>query len=430
MCSPRRNRQFALVVIRTALISLLMGRMVHADTESESSSPRPTRLVVETNFPNGSGRVIEIDQVARHIRIEPTSHESRGWACWWYIRVSGIEPGEVITLEVGPEPWATPNQATFSIDDRTWQQTAPGEIAGRSIKYQQRVDASIAWFAWGPPFTIAEAAELIEQAKQACDDVVEFKLCVSRGGRDVPAMRFQPREAKSTSAVWVQARQHAWEAGSSWVCKGFVEWLVSDDPRATRLRSNTTVTVVPIMDVDNVAIGAGGKNQVPHDHNRDWSKQPHWRSVEEAMRELRRFDDAGQLDLFVDLHNPGANTTRPFYYVAPRELMTVLRQRNLDRFLAASRIEMTGPLQFTGEIIESGPEYDDGWKRISKNWVTLNTRDHVVATTLETAWNTPDSTIEGYQTVGRQLGLAIERYLQLDPRKVTSQEMGPGQRIR
>ena len=243
-------------------------------------------------------------------------------------------------------------------------------------------------------------------------------------------MRIQPPSATSSSAVWIQARQHAWEAGSSWVCKGLVEWIVSDDPRAERLRSGAIVTVVPIMDVDNVVIGAGGKNQVPHDHNRDWSEQPHWPSVAGAMQHLRRFDSAGQLDLFVDLHNPGASTTRPFYYVAPRQLMTNLRQRNLDQFLAASRIEMTGPLQFVGETRESGPEYDNGWKQISKNWVTLNTRDHVVATTLETAWNTPNSTIDGYKTVGRQLGLAIDRYLQLDLQKSTAQEKKPGQRNR
>ncbi|MBI2481873.1 MAG: zinc carboxypeptidase [Planctomycetia bacterium] len=425
---PRSHWRFGSAAITTIMALMMPCPLVRAEAERLSPGLKP--LVVETNFPNGSGKVIEIDQTSRHFRLEPTAHESRGWACWWYVRVSGIEPGEMITFEVGPEPWATPSQAAYSTDDQTWHHTAPGKIVGRSIQYQQKVDAPIAWFAWGPPFTVADATELIDQAKQACDEVHEFTLCETRGGRSVPAMRIQPRAATPTSAIWVQARQHAWEAGSSWVCKGFVDWLVSDDTRAVRLRSSTTITVVPIMDVDNVAIGAGGKNQVPHDHNRDWSEQPHWRSVAEAMRELRRFDDAGQLALFVDLHNPDASASRPFYYVAPRQLMSGLRQRNLDRFLAASRIEMTGPLQFVGEIRESGPAYDDGWKQISKNWVTLNSRDHVVATTLETAWNTPHSTSDGYRTVGRQLGLAIARYLQLAPQEITPQETKPGQRIR
>ena len=71
---------------------------------------------------------------------------------------------------------------------------------------------------------------------------------------------------------------------------------------------------------------------------------------------------------------------------------------------------MTGPLAYQGEVHESGAKYDRNWKKIGKNWVALNTRDHVVAVTLETAWNTPHSTTDGYQQVGRELGLAIERY--------------------
>lgn len=408
------------------LISVALASVAEADVPPSDG----TALVVESSFPSGSGKVIEIDQTSRHIRIEPTAHESRGWACWWYVRVTGIEPGETITLEVGPEPWATPRQAAFSTDNRSWRHTPPGERAGRTIRYQQTVDSRVAWFAWGPPFTVADARELIDFAERSCLDVKPFTLCETRGGKTVAAMRVQNASTSPTSAIWIQARQHAWEAGSSWVCKGFVEWLVSDDPNAERLRKNTIVNVVPIMDVDNVAIGAGGKNQLPHDHNRDWSARPHWPAVVAAMRELRQLEAKKQLALFVDLHNPGANTTRPFYYVAPAQLMSGVRRRNLDRFLAASRIEMTGPLRFVGETRESGPQYDQGWKEISKNWVTLNTREHVVATTLETAWNTPNSTVAGYQTVGRQLGLAIERYLRLDPLDRRQQEIKPGQRNR
>ena len=65
---------------------------------------------------------------------------------------------------------------------------------------------------------------------------------------------------------------------------------------------------------------------------------------------------------------------------------------------------------FLGKTLESGKSYDPNWKKISKNWVVMNTSDHVVAVTLETSWNTPNSTQEGYKQVGKELGLAIERY--------------------
>ena len=111
---------------------------------------------------------------------------------------------------------------------------------------------------------------------------------------------------------------------------------------------------------------------------------------------------------------------RPFFYVPDAGLMSPLARRNLDRFLAASRDELAGPLTFAGRIREMGRRYHRNWKQISNNWIVRNCREHVVAVTLETPWNTPHSRVEGYQTVGSQLGRAIERYFQRNPREPES----------
>jgi hypothetical protein len=52
------------------------------------------------------------------------------------------------------------------------------------------------------------------------------------------------------------------------------------------------------------------------------------------------------------------------------------------------------------------------WRQISKTWVVHNTRETVVAVTLETSWNMPNSTQEGYQAYGRALGKAIHADLE------------------
>lgn len=56
------------------------------------------------------------------------------------------------------------------------------------------------------------------------------------------------------------------------------------------------------------------------------------------------------------------------------------------------------------------------WWAISNSWVAAHTRPHVVAMCLETPWDTPHSTTDGYRAVGRQLGLAMERYFRQNPR--------------
>jgi hypothetical protein len=402
------------LIVVPNIVALHFGLLVARSLAADGATP----LSVAIDFPGGSGDVIEIDQEARLIRLVPTLHKDRGWRCWWYVRVDGITPGETITLDVGNAPWATPDRASFTADGRRWIHTNPGTRNDKRITYRQEIDANSAFFAWGPPFTLADGERLCQRAARH-PEAKAFTLCRTRGDRPVPALRLGPAAegGEDRYGIWIQARQHAWESGSSWVCRGFVDWLVSEDGRARRLRDKCRIAVVPIMDVDNVEIGAGGKQQKPQDHNRDWSDRPHWRSVAAAQREIRRLDDTGQFDLFVDLHNPGAGNRAPYFYVCPRDLLSDIGRRSLDLFLVAAKTEMTGPLAFRGHTQESGAGYDKkSWKQISKNWVLLNCRDHVVAVTLETAWNTPDSTTDGYLTVGRQLGLAIERYLRQSPR--------------
>ncbi|MGE0759458.1 MAG: M14-type cytosolic carboxypeptidase [Pirellulaceae bacterium] len=396
-------------IVRAATIVCLAGLLIVGPLQAGT-------LTIHTDFAGGSGRVVEIDQVARRIRIEPSAHPGLGWECWWYFRLTGAVPGETLVVEVGKPPWATPTQAAFSTDDQEWQLTEPGQREAAGIRYHLQVPAETIWLAWGPPYTLRHAAAAVRVAADRQDGFESRELCRTADGRPVPALQWNC-PSPDRFHVWIQARQHAWEAGSSWVCQGFLDWLSSDDEGAVRLRERAQVTVVPIMDVDNVERGAGGKNQLPHDHNRDWSEQPHFAAVAAAQRAIQESDERGLFDVFIDLHNPDAGSTHPFFFVTPRRLLSPRASRNLDHFLAAAQLEMVGPLAFTGQTRESGESYDAKWRAISKNWVSLHTRDHVVSVTLETAWNTPHSSIDGYRTVGRQLGMAVERYLRANPRE-------------
>ncbi len=369
-------------------------------------------LKVSINHSGGSGEVLLIDQPSRLIKINPTKHENRGWVCWWYIKVTGISPGDTITLDVGEGSWATPSRAAFSLNNVKWQQTSPGKRQEERIIYKQKVDTSECWFAWGPPFGPEKAKELIDAVALHYTYATAFELCKTREGRSVPALIIKENgtDNNKPNGIWIQARQHAWESGASWVCSGFIDWITSENPRAEVLRKKSVITIVPIMDIDNVVIGAGGKNQKPQDHNRDWSDSPHWNSVKSAIEQIRNMDRRGEFELFIDLHNPGARDQDPYFYLSPQEFLSDLGAKNLDRFLAASQQEISGPLAYKGRNDALAKDYDENWQKISNNWIILNTADNVVAASLETPWNTPYSNTAGYQRVGRELGKAIERY--------------------
>ncbi len=393
-------------------------------------------LVVSTDFEGASAKVLSVDQATKTVRIAPGGDANRGWPCWWYLRVDGLAKGDKLTLEVVPSDlvlvgpgknrgktlsagWSQPQRASISTDGKTWRQSEHGETRDGAMRYVVDSHGESLWLAWGPPFTPHDAKQLCESLASQCRGVEAIRLCQSNGDRHCPALRVADGslETEKRHGIWIQARQHAWESGSSWVCRGLAEWLCEDDARARRLREACEITLVPIMDIDNVATGNGGKEGLPQDHNRDWTDQPHYAEVAAAQKHLKQLADEKRLALFVDLHNPSPTDKQPFFYTCPDDSLSDVGRRNLDRFLTICRGEMNGPLPLIDKPRTSGASYDPLWKQMSKNWVADRAPPHAIAVTLETAWNTEGSTTDGYRTVGRQLGQAIEKYLRDDVRK-------------
>lgn len=384
---------------------------------------RPGPLAVSTDFPGGSAEVRAIDEGEGRIEIAPSHHENAGWPCWWYFRVDGARPGRRLTLRVGASDkpyrgdtklaagWSLPQRAVISADDVAWAHTAPGVVTNGGATYEITAPAGRFWVAWGPPFLPSHAEALLRSVAEESPGSERFELAKTREGRPVNGIRIGTPNAPG--AVWVQARQHAWETGSSWVGSGLVEWIAGDDPAAVALREMAEIWFVPIMDVDRVTIGAGGKESVPRDHNRDWDEAPIYPEVAAAQRRLLGLAEGGRLRLFLDLHNPGPGDKRPYFYgPLDYEQMPAPQRGNYDRFLRCAVEAMRGPLAIDPKYrFATYVKTDEERRRVSGAWVRRHGGENAVAVCLETAWNTPDSTAEGYRRVGREFAQAVARYL-------------------
>ncbi|MEZ6131461.1 MAG: hypothetical protein R3C59_22535 [Planctomycetaceae bacterium] len=170
------------------------------------------------------------------------------------------------------------------------------------------------------------------------------------------------------------------------------------------------------MDVDNAATGNGGKDALPHDHNRDWSENPHWNEVQAAQRLIQGLIDDGRMDVFVDLHNPAPGDPT-FFYILPPELLKepMVSRRNRFIDLAYTRIsKIRPPIPMSSQPKLTGSNYHPLWKQISANWVSMNGNPHTVSLCLETVWNSKNSTAEGYRAVGAGLAATVREYLGLN----------------
>lgn len=387
----------------------------------------PLRVTAE--FEGGSVAVLAIDEAAREVRFTPGGKADRGWPCWWYFQIDGLEPGMPVTLSLrgstatkdaaGSQPlaaaWAMPESAAWSEDGGTWLQTDKGVRNGDWMVYTVMPTKRRAFVAWGPPYTPSAAAAVVERLAAKHPHAKAETLCRSREGRTVPMLHVREGEAADTDrfGVWVQARQHAWESGSSWVAQGFAEWVLGDAPEAAWLRRHADIFIVPIMDVDNTATGDGGKDADPWDHNRDWSDQPRWAETAAAQRRVADLIRQRRMDVFLDLHNPAPGDPSFFYVLDPGLLPpeTVVMR---DRFVttAYGRIAAIKPLvPMSNQPKVTNAGYHPRWREISANWVALHGNPQTVSLCLETIWNSRASTTSGYRAVGAALAAATQTHL-------------------
>ncbi len=72
--------------------------------------------------------------------------------------------------------------------------------------------------------------------------------------------------------VWLQARQHAWEAGTSQVLEAALRFVTSDDEKARELRRRVVFKFTPMVDPDGCANGGVRFNANGYDVNRHWDE--------------------------------------------------------------------------------------------------------------------------------------------------------------
>lgn len=163
------------------------------------------------------------------------------------------------------------------------------------------------WIARIPPYTPAHLRGLLDSI-QPSRDVTVAEIGRSVANRPLyqivitdPAV---PAERKKT--VWIVARQHAWEAGSSWVLEGAVRFLAGVDPAAGDLRRRYIFQMTPTLDPDGVAAGGVRFNRNGYDLNRNWDVDDPVRMPEIAATRKAIEAWLGQgraIDFFLTIHN-------------------------------------------------------------------------------------------------------------------------------
>jgi hypothetical protein len=285
-------------------------------------------ITFNKNFEGGSlGKIEKLGDTQFRCFVEG-QHDERGrnrQANWYYFRMDGVQGREVtLTLtdfvgEYNDKPGSCAMNAdtipVFSYDDEHWQHfpAMDWDDQRKEATLKFRPERERIWIAHIAPYTHARLLRLLGEIDRAdCARVEVIGRTVQRRELHlVTVTNFEkPDGAKKT--VWLQARQHAWETGTSFVMEGALKFIASEDPRARELRDKIVFKFTPMMDPDGCASGKVRFNANGYDVNRHWDevdlrrkefleRMPEIWCVKKAI--FGCLDSGRKIDLMLNMHN-------------------------------------------------------------------------------------------------------------------------------
>lgn len=270
-----------------------------------------SQIKVEADFEGGNVEVLSIADSTNTITIMPALNTDKNTTrCWFYFKVYDFDKEKPLNVEIRyVNKVMAPEYPVFSYDKKTWTKIKASYVYPKKI-ISKKFEQDTVYFATGFPYVYSDVLSYTEKIKDNKNVKIET-LCKSEGGRKVP--KYTIGEGKNKDLVWIIARQHAFESMSNFVVEGFVNYMISDDSLAVEFRKKSNLHIVPMMDVDNVAIGASGRMQYPKDFNRDWNPESNWKAVKEVKKQIDETSKKNKYRVFIDIHSTFPGATYPIF---------------------------------------------------------------------------------------------------------------------
>jgi murein tripeptide amidase MpaA len=357
-------------IILVALAAVSLSAMNGAENRNAAAAPRVT---FNTSFESGSLGVIEQlgdNEYRLNVRGQQDAYGRNRQATWFYFRMDEVA-NRALTLRLSSfrgeynlrpstpaGPWMRP---VYSVDGKTWKhfERAAWDADKAELALQLQVPENTVWLAHIPPYPYSRVGELLDEVQRLPVARVEV-IGHSVLGRElhlVTVTNFdQPDDSKKV--VWLQARQHAWECGTSFLVEGALRFITSSDPVAVKLRDETIFKFVPMINPDSVARGEVRFNVNGFDPNRQWdevdlrSKQWLERNPEiwYVKKALLAQHARKPVELALNLHNTEMNEY--LETMVDVEPLQGMMHRFFDRLVATTTFDPSRP-KLT--IFSSGP---------------------------------------------------------------------------
>jgi hypothetical protein len=233
---------------------------------------------IDTGFENASplwyevdGEVIRINLLYDHERSSPNR------AAGHIHFLVHARPGSKLTLEFrnldnvwNGQPGSVAGElktVTISEDGRVWRTVPTESLPGNRVRLTLEMRGPKLYVARIEPYRLSDLDRLLASIRG--NKLVEItSIGRTVAGRDLEMIRIG--DPAAPYRVFVRARAHPWESGSSWVAQGLIQQLLTQDENAKGFLKVFSLSILPMANKDGVARGGTRFNLNGKDLNRNW----------------------------------------------------------------------------------------------------------------------------------------------------------------
>ncbi|XP_072722856.1 cytosolic carboxypeptidase 3 isoform X3 [Ciconia boyciana] len=353
-------------------------------------------LIFEARFESGNlQKVVKINEFEYQLTLRTDLYTSRHTQ-WYYFQVSNMQAGVPYRFTIvnftrrnslykcGLRPLLY-SEADAKKHKVGWRRT------GNEIKYYKNNagqgghqyfsltwtfqfphDGDTCYFAHCYPYTYSKLQEYLVAISK---DPVKSKfckihiLCHSLAGNIVYVLTITtpPQSGKGTKrkAVILTARVHPGETNSSWIMKGFLDYILGNSGKAQLLRDNFVFKVVPMLNPDGVIVGNHRCSLTGQDLNRKYRSKVKkcYPSIWYTRNMIKRVMGERDVFLYCDIHGHNRKQNVFMYgcerkqqakapYVHPRVFPLLLSKSCPDKFsFPDCRFRVRKSKEGTGRVV-------------------------------------------------------------------------------
>jgi Zinc carboxypeptidase len=157
----------------------------------------------------------------------------------------------------------------ISDDGREWKPLPTESLPGNRVRLTVDMPGPRLYVARTEPYRLSDLDRLLESIRKN-RRVQIASIGTTVDGRQLEVIRIG--DPGAPYRVFLRARAHPWESGSSWVAHGLIQRLLEDDADAKKFLEQYVAYILPMANKDGVARGKTRFNVRGKDLNRNWDK--------------------------------------------------------------------------------------------------------------------------------------------------------------